>query len=324
MASTVSGAGRGAVRLAAGIVLLAGVIWWVGPDDVLRGLARIRPVWIIPILATAYLGMVISCLRWKVVLEARGIRVSVHLLVFYYTIGYFFSSFLPSMFGGDVARSYIFGRQIHNQVESFASVFMERLTGLTGLVLVAGAATLLNTATLREAGLLPGMCAIIAGFCVFLFLVFNRPLVERAGRIVRGKRLSRARDKFLAFHDAVYSFRNEKRVIALALLHSVIFQFLTSVNTWIVCRALGLDIRFLDIMVVVPIILLICAIPVTPSAAGIWELAFAIFFTRLGYDRAAGANIALGLRAKNIVVALLGGLFYALSGNIPPRDADRP
>ncbi|HQM52366.1 MAG TPA: lysylphosphatidylglycerol synthase domain-containing protein, partial [bacterium] len=111
MASTVSGTGRGVARLAAGIVLLAGVIWWVGPDDVLRGLARIRPVWIIPILATAYLGMLISCLRWKVVLEARGIRVSVHLLIFYYTIGYFFSSFLPSMFGGDVARSYIFGRQ---------------------------------------------------------------------------------------------------------------------------------------------------------------------------------------------------------------------
>lgn len=321
MPQALRGTVKWAARTALGLALMAAVVWWVGPGDVARGLSAIRPVWVLPILFTAYLGMAISCLRWQVLLRARGIRVSVHRLVFYYTIGYFFSSFLPSMFGGDIVRSYIVGRRIRSQVEAFASVFMERLTGLTGLVLVASAATVLNARTLREAGLLPWMISIFAGFCVFILLVFNRTFVERLGGLVRDGRLARARDKFLAFHDAVLSFRAEKGVIALALLHSVLFQFLTSVNTWIVCRALCLDIRFLDIMVVVPIILLICAIPVTPNAAGIWELAFTVFFSRLGYDRSTGANIALVLRAKNIVVALLGGLFYALSGSVAsPRE----
>ena len=317
MARALHGAGKGVARAALGLALMAAVVWWAGPARVLEGLTRIRPLWIVPILATAYLGMAISCMRWRVLLEARGIRVSVHLLVFYYTIGYFFSSFLPSMFGGDIARSYIFGKKIENQLESFASVFMERLTGLTGLVLVAGAATLLNFRTLRGAGLLPWMGAIIAGFCAFLFLVFNRPLVERAGAMIRWRKAEAWKRKLLLFHDAVYSFRSKKRVIAIALFYSILFQILTSVNTWIVCLALGLKIGFLDIMVVVPIILLICAIPVTPNAAGIWELSFMIFFSCLGYDRAEGANIALVLRAKNIVVALVGGIFYVLSGSVP-------
>jgi len=317
MSLTFRGAGKGLARAALGLALMAAVVWWAGPARVLEGLAAIRPIWIVPILATAYLGMAISCMRWRVLLEARGIRVSVHLLIFYYTIGYFFSSFLPSMFGGDIARSYIFGKKIENQLESFASVFMERLTGLTGLVLVAAAATLLNFRTLRGAGLLPWMGAIIAGFCAFLFLVFNRPLVERAGAMIRWRKVEAWKKKLLLFHDAVYSFRSEKRVIAIALFYSILFQILTSVNTWIVCLALGLKIGFLDIMVVVPIILLICAIPVTPNAAGIWEVAFMIFFSRLGYGPVAGTNIALVLRAKNILVALVGGLFYAVSGSVP-------
>lgn len=314
MPQRLRGTVKWAVRASVGLALMAGVIWWAGADKVRDGLVRIRPAWVVPILATAYLGMAISCMRWQVLLRARGIRVSVHRLVFYYTIGYFFSSFLPSMFGGDIARSYIFGRRIRSQVEAFASVFMERLTGLTGLVLVAAAATILNFRTLRDAGLIPWMAAIFAGFTVFLLLVFNRPLAERAGGLARWKGAARLRDKFLAFHDAILSFRGEAGVIAVALFHSILFQLLTSVNTWIVCRALCLDIRFLDIMVVVPVILLICAVPVTPNAAGIWEWAFMAFFSQLGYGAAEGTNIALVLRAKNVVVALVGGVFYAFSG----------
>jgi uncharacterized protein (TIRG00374 family) len=301
---------------------MAGVIWWVGPDKVLRGIAAIRPVWIVPILATAYLGMAISCLRWQALLAARGVRVSVHRLIFYYTIGYFFSSFLPGLFGGDIARSYVFGKKIENQLESFASVFMERLTGLAGLVGVAFVATILNYRTIREAGLVPFMGAIFGGFCLFLVLLFNRPLVERAGACVRWRRVEAWKKKLLLFHDAVCSFRSMKRTVALALFYSVLFQFLTSVNTWIVCLALNLDVRFLDIMVVIPIILLICTVPSTPGATGIWEIAFTVFFSRLGIPEAGAANIALVLRAKNILVAMLGGVLYALPVGRPRRDGD--
>jgi uncharacterized protein (TIRG00374 family) len=318
---TISERNRMAIaRLLIGIALIAFVVWWVGPGNVGRGLARIHPLWIVPILATAYIGIAISCLRWQVLLAARGIRVSVHLLIFYYVIGYFFSSFLPGMFGGDIVRSYVFGKQIRSQVESFASVFMERLTGLTGLVAVAFTASLLNLRTLWDAGLGFFMVVIFAGFVLFLVLLFNRRLVERIGENIRWKRVVAWRRKFLEFHDAVYSFRAQKKVVALALWYSVLFQVLTSVNTYIVCLALGLDVRFLDIMVVVPIILLICTVPSTPNAAGVWELAFTVFFSRLGVDSAGAANIALVLRAKNILGALLGGLFYMLSGRRVGRE----
>jgi len=304
----------GLIRLITGIALMAFVIWWIGLGKVGAAFSRIRPVWIIPILATAYLGIAISCLRWKALLAARGINVSVHLLTFYYTIGYFFSSFLPSMFGGDIVRSYIFGKKIKSQVESFASVFMERLTGLAGLVGVAFVASVINHSTLAEAGLALFMSAVFAGFIIFLILLFNKPLVDCLGERVKWRRLAKWRDRFAAFHDAIYSFRAQKKTVALALVYSVLFQFLTSVNTYIVCLALDLEVRFLDIMLVVPLILLICTLPLTPNSMGIWEASFAFFFVKLGVPEAGALSIGLVLRAKNILVALLGGIFYMISG----------
>ena len=306
--------GSNSIRLVTGVALMAFVIWWGGRDKGGGAFLKIKPVWIIPILATAYLGIAISCLRWKALLAARGIDISVHPLTFYYTIGYFFSSFLPSMFGGDLVRSYIFGKRIESQLESFASVFMERLTGLAGLVGVAFVASVINYATLADAGLAFFMSAVFVGFVVFLILLFNKPLVDRVGGLVKWKRLAKWRDRFAAFHDAIYSFRNHKKTVLLALVYSVLFQFLTSINTYIVCLALDLDVRLLDIMVVVPLILLICTLPLTPNSMGVWEASFAFFFSKLGVPEAGALSIGLVLRAKNILVALLGGVFYAFSG----------
>lgn len=307
--------GSSSLRLITGIALMAFVVWWVGLGKVGAAFSRIKPLWIVPILVTAYLGIAISCLRWKALLAARGIEISVHPLTFYYTIGYFFSSFLPSMFGGDLARSYIFGKRIDSQLESFASVFMERLTGLAGLVGVAFVASMINRATLADAGLAFFMSAVFAGFAVFLVLIFNKPLVDRIGSLVKWKRLAKWRGKFAAFHDAIYSFRNHKKTVLVALVYSVLFQFLTSVNTYIVCLALDLDVRLIDIMVVVPLILLICTLPLTPNSMGVWEASFAFFFSKLGVPEAGALSIGLVLRAKNVLVALLGGVFYAISGS---------
>ncbi len=316
-------ASSGLARLVIGIILMALVIWWVGLEKVVSAFSKIHPIWLIPILAASYVGIVISCIRWKILLAARGIQTSVHRLVFYYIIGYFFSSLLPGMFGGDIVRSYVFGKRIESQLESFASVFMERLSGLVGLVGVAFFASLFNYRVLKEVtfpfiafnlNLAFIMVIIFAGFIIFIILLFSKRLIEALGRLIKWRRAIKWRDKFLKFHEAVYFFRTQKKVVAQALFYSILFQLFTSVNTYIVCLALQLDVRFLDIMVVVPVILLICTVPSTPGATGIWVLAFTIFFSRLGVPESSAASIGLVLRAKNIVIALLGGIFYMISG----------
>jgi uncharacterized membrane protein YbhN (UPF0104 family) len=58
-------------------------------------------------------------------------------------------------------------------------------------------------------------------------------------------------------------------------------------------------------------VLLVSAIPVSLNAIGIMEGAFVFFLGAAGVAREDALSIALVLRAKNIVVGLIGGIVFA-------------
>ena len=78
-----------------------------------------------------------SCWKWQVILKAQSIRVPLGKLFWLYIVGYFFNMVLPSNVGGDVVRAWSLGKHVNNQAEAFSSVFIERFTGLTALLLMA-------------------------------------------------------------------------------------------------------------------------------------------------------------------------------------------
>ena len=90
----------------------------------------------------------VSAMKWHLLSRARGLEVSLTRLTVLYLIGKFFSNFVPGMIGGDVSRSYLFGRYIGSQSTAAASIFLERFTGLLVLVLLAAGATLLRPTVL--------------------------------------------------------------------------------------------------------------------------------------------------------------------------------
>ena len=78
----------------------------------------------------------ISTWKWKVLLGQQGHALSFPHLLRVYFIGYYFSNFLPSNFGGDVVRSLYTGRRIGSQQRAAIAVFLERFTGLILLLVL--------------------------------------------------------------------------------------------------------------------------------------------------------------------------------------------
>ena len=62
--------------------------------------------------------------------------------------------------------------------------------------------------------------------------------------------------------------------------------------------------------IVLPLILTIGALPLTPSGLGIQEGAFVFFLHGIGASEEQALLIALILRAKSVILALLGGLVF--------------
>ena len=80
---------------------------------------------------------VLSTLRWRCLLRAEKINLSIWRLILLYFEGMFFNLMLPTLIGGDVVRGYQVFRLTRRHEASLASILVERLSGYVALVLIA-------------------------------------------------------------------------------------------------------------------------------------------------------------------------------------------
>ncbi len=86
---------------------------------------------------------------------------------------------------------------------------------------------------------------------------------------------------------------------------------LTVINTYTAALAIGwTDANFTGMFVVVPLVLLVSMVPLTPNGLGIQEGAFLFLLKRIGATEAQGLGVGILLRAKVMVLAVVGGILW--------------
>jgi uncharacterized protein (TIRG00374 family) len=306
-------------KLLLGVTLLAMLLLW--DDNAQRLWALIRSIRLKWIFALLVLGMGlnwISCLKWRIFLTERGFTVSMPRLLGLYLVGKFFSNFMPSMIGGDLTRTYLLGRQINSQSQSFASVFMERFTGLVALILLAIFFSLLNPDLLGEPKIGIAIVVISVTFIVGIVVLLNQGFVDWAGK----------KFGFIPFatvffgsirkvqQDILY-FQHKYKVLSIGMAYSFGFHFMASINVYLCCVAINIYPSFMDIAVITPVILLLNIVPVSPNNIGWWEWTFSFLLVEAGTGTAEGLAVGLILRAMTMAFSLIGGalfLFEKMSG----------
>ncbi len=314
------------LRLLVGIGLLSFLFLFkkISWGEILNIVREINIFYIAFIFLISFFLIGISCFKWQILLRYRGIKVGLLRLIMLYIIGYCFNNFMPGSVGGDAIRGFVLGKRIKSQVESFASVFMERYTGFIALVGVSLAVSLINYEIWKEPRLASLLILVFIILLLSLLLIFNRKIFDKVKESILLKRMGKIREKLVRFYEAIHSFRSRK-VMASALLISLIFHLTTSVNVLVVSLGLGLDVRVIDVFLVVPLILLVSMIPVSIAAWGVWEGAFVYFLGLVGVSAPEALSLALILRAKNLIVALMGGIIFNMQkGEWSPQVNRKP
>lgn len=297
-------------RMGLGILLMAYLLVKIDWRSMAGIFSGISIFYLVVLIGLSFVLIWISCVKWSLFLSSKGRKVPIMNLMSLYMVGYFFNNFLPSQYGGDLVRSYELGRDIDSQVTSFGSVFLERYTGLVALVLVSTAAALLMPDLVATAKIGPPFIAAWAGLLVSLWLIADpRPVAYLSSRFYGGK-LERPARAFDKLHNEVRQAGESPSLIAWVMALSIFFHWLTVVNTYVALLAIRVKVDFTPLMLVVPIILMVSAIPVTVNSIGLFEGAFVFFLGPLGVGGAEALSIALILRIKAIIMALLGGVVY--------------
>lgn len=261
---------------------------------------------ILILLALSYLLIAVSVLKWSAFLEQRGISERFHRLCGLYLVGYFVNLLMPSYIGGDVVRALKVADKSTDKEAAFSATLLERYTGLAAMLALAS------------------VCVTFAPFVTFEIRILTASIVvffvlgSVAGFLGVGSTLARTIQPLSRFSPIIMRVEKGMRfgisngtLLAKALLLSLVFHCLTIVNTVAVAHAVGWSSPpLLDLFVVVPLILLVGAVPLSPQGLGIQEGAFFYFLHSVGATEGQALAVALVLRAKSYLLAAVGGVIW--------------
>jgi uncharacterized protein (TIRG00374 family) len=303
---------RGPSRwLARGLIsalLLLGVFYFVPSDQLLQALSKVSLRDIVILLLLSWALIAVSVLKWRLFLRQLGISPAFKTLFSLYLVGYFVNVFTPSFIGGDVVRSIALG-QHGNRAHAVSATALERYTGIVAMLVMALCACCVSTVVTKEIVLV--VIAAMLGLVWATWVVFSGAINKIAKKVALPTKILKVAD---AIHEGLVWGVRDRGLLRKAFVLSIVFHLLTIVNTAAVGAAVGwVEIPWTGLLVVVPLILLVGAVPISPQGLGIQEGAFVFFLHSVGATTGEALAIALVLRAKSYLLALLGGLIWIMN-----------
>ncbi|MDQ6959592.1 MAG: lysylphosphatidylglycerol synthase transmembrane domain-containing protein [Mariprofundaceae bacterium] len=265
-----------AVKTIISLLFLAGLARFIDLGSVLERLKSVNVLWVALACLCLMVGQVLSAIRWTWLARGLGLAVQMSRKIELYFLGMFLSLFLPSIVGGDVARGYLLARGREGAGwAAAASVILERINGVAGLTVIT---------TLCMFGLdLPrqwwmawlGVVVVLwAGMLTYSFWHQRLP-----GLMKRWQSLPIDQP---AFHLAWWK----------GLLLSVSFQTLVIESHVILGHAAGLQMSWPAYGIMVSLVALASAIPVSFNGFGIREAGYIGFAAYFGANTEAAAVMA--------------------------------
>ncbi len=305
------------LRLIAG----AGIIAYLFSRMDLHGLMTIlresltRWPWL---LCSAMLCFICLCggvIRWKIILDGRGLRMSWGRVFSVFFIGQFFNAFMFGSTGGDLARAFYATQETHHKkTEAVATVLIDRMIGLIVLnfialvMLIARASFYINHwVTHIPALLMLGINLLTAIGLVVLFNI-NRfqhwPLFRRItnhpviGSIIKRTLIS------------IFLYRRKTGVLFKTFLLSLAIHLLVILECYCLGRSFQIHLGLIAYLTVIPMIIAIAAMPITPGGLGIREGLAVALFGALGIGSTQSLPLALMLYLIAVVWSLFGGMIF--------------
>ncbi|MCP5063718.1 MAG: flippase-like domain-containing protein, partial [Ignavibacteriae bacterium] len=130
-----------AVKIFISGILVYFIVKDVNFDDIFESFKSSDKLKLILAFSLHAVGLTVSAIRWKVLLNAQGVQSKIGFLIKSYMVATFFNHFMPSTVGGDSVRAYDSWRLGENKTKALAVVMVDRFMGLLTLLVFVIIAT---------------------------------------------------------------------------------------------------------------------------------------------------------------------------------------
>jgi uncharacterized protein (TIRG00374 family) len=303
----------GILRLVVSAALFGLLFWKMDAGALLRDWREILLGPFILALLLLEASNLVGCVQWQTLLRAQGLRPRWSLVFGSYHVALFFSNFLPGHYGGDAVRVYDVYRETGEGYHTLAATFLDRVLGLVSLCLLAVAVAPAFLGQ-EERGALGALLVIVVVLAVMLILLFSRRAARSFRFILRPFDRLGVGERVRAGYDAVYLYRERVPALAGALVLSLLVQALRVLVHYETALALGVEARMRDFFLLVPLVAIFIALPISINGIGVREGAGIILFGQLGVESEGAFGLLFLAYLAGVVVSLSGGVVFALRG----------
>jgi glycosyltransferase 2 family protein len=251
-------------------------------------------------------------LRWKSLLDARGIHDRLGWLTRAYFVSYAASQVLPTAVGGDAARIYETAKRHPGNTGTIAgSVVLERAIGGAATLLLAaiGLALAIGEYDVDVYLWIEGVfvvATVVAGF-----VIFSRSLRSRLGRFRPLLAKLRIEKPVGALYRGMHGYRDHVRPLLAVFVLTIAIQVVRIIAIWLCGEAVGVDLSPRPYFVLGPLLFLVMLVPFTINGLAVREAFFVSFMTRLDVSPDAAAATGFLFFATTIGLALPGAAIVA-------------
>lgn len=307
------------LRVSLSLTLVTLLLWRSDVSSVLSIFAKGRLPIYLSAFAVAVIGVFLSTLKWRILLEALQVHERYFQLVRLYYIGAFFNSLLPGAVGGDVVRISLLRRRTGKLARGAWSVFSERYIGLGALWLLAVTGFVFKRELFSDTAAYSILSILFVLTLGFLFsILFPGAIysIARAGLgLVSGLGLVRVSGILEKLLPALKDLSTNRTRILQVFALSVLFQSSTILMKILISKALALPIDVAYIVALSPIATTLAALPISIAGIGVREWGYVGLFAMVGVSTTDAVTLSLGVSAVVVLNSIVGGLVYLISAN---------
>lgn len=267
-------------------------------------------------------------LRLVWMLRVQDIRIGYWLAVKLSFAGNLLNFVVLGSIGGDLYKAYYLTKHTQSKTEAVTTIFVDRIVGLTSLILVVAVVTLLSfkdplIGQLKVLGPLkmgPAVGLMLLAFVAGALTYFNPWLrrVLRIGQLVDRLPLSHL---IRQVDEAVHQFRRRPGWVIGSYALTVILQFSATFSAYVAALALGMEGNFLPYLVYVPLGFLVWAVPITFGGLGTMDVYYQKFFPLAGLgDVQQAFCLAMFVRLTQLIWSIPGVLVPLTGAHLPSKE----
>jgi hypothetical protein len=228
-------------------------------------------------------------------------------------IAFTYNLIMPGALGGDFVKAALTINTVNNKrIDNIIAIMVDRFIGFISIIMMGTFALILNTKIPESTvAYLYTIFAIMYIAATILIVMLTNQFLFNLIRIVALK-LGKA-GAFIdrvagVLNDAIKYFMNNRKKVVFGLLICVPIHMISFITAYILTRSLNIQVTFIEIILIISLVWIISAIPVTLGGAGIRELSLIYFFSMYGI----APEPVTALAAYIYIIAILKGFIGLL------------